>query len=260
MLEIEIARWALVVGHPGHELRAFHFCERTRPSLAVLTDGSGSHGIPRISETRQLAEELGMSPAAVFGVLTDRDAYALLQAGDVKLLTQVVDTLARGFLSDRITAVLTDAAEGYNPVHDLCRVLTEAAVRRCGRPIELFEFDLAGSPNGSGDGIRLELDDAAFDRKLAAVRRYGSLAGEAAAAFEQHGLDAFRAEFLRRARRITLEAPDHMPFYERVGMERVREGRYAAVLRYGSHVRPVIEAILSDSLVPVDALTHHPLY
>ncbi len=100
----------------------------------------------------------------------------------------------------------------------------------------------------------------AFGRKLAAVQRYGSLAGEAAAAFEQYGLDAFRTEFLRRAAPVCLAAPDHVPYYERVGVERVREGRYAAVLRYGTHVRPVIEAILSESLVPADALPHDPLH
>lgn len=260
MLEIEVRRWALVIGHPGHELRAFHFCERAHPSIAVLTDGSGSHGIPRIAETRQLTVDIGASPAAVFGMLTDRDAYALLQAGDAAPLMQVVDRLSSGFLANRITAVLTDAAEGYNPVHDLCRALTEAAIHRCGRPMELFEFDLAGSPRGTGDGIHLELDDAAFGRKLAAVERYSALAAEAAAAFEHYGADAFRTEFLRRAAPIALAAADYVPYYERVGNERVREGRYATVLRYGTHVRPVIEAILRESLAAADALTHYPVH
>lgn len=260
MLEIEARRWALVVGHPGHELRAFHFCERARPALAVITDGSGSHGIPRITETRQLAEELGVVPVAVFGRLTDKEAYALLHSGDLAPLMQIVDTLARAFTDDGITAVLADAAEGYNPVHDLCRALAEAAVSQCGRAIELYEFDLAGPPNGSGDGIHLVLDDAAFDRKLAAVRRYGSLAGEAAAAFEQHGLQSFRTEFLRRAAPISLAASDHVPYYERVGAERVRERRYSTVLRYGTHVRPVMEAILNVSPVPANARTHDSLH
>jgi hypothetical protein len=260
MLEIEARRWALVVGHPGHELRAFHFCERARPTFAVITDGSGSHGIPRIAETRQLAEELRVSSSPVFGALTDKDAYALLQSGDLAPLMQIVDTLGRAFAADGITAVLADAAEGYNPVHDLCRALAESAVSQCGRAIELFEFDLAGPPNSAGDGIHLALDDAAFDRKLAAVRRYGSLAAEAAAAFEQHGLESFRTEFLRRAAPMSLAASDHIPYYERVGAERVREGRYSTVLRYGTHVRPVIEGILRGSVVSVDALTHHPLH
>jgi hypothetical protein len=260
MSEIETNRWTVVVGHPGHELRAFHFCERTRPCLAVLTDGSGSQGVPRIAETTRLAADIGARPVAVFGQFTDKDAYSLLQSGDATPLREVVDALARDFLAHGTTAVLTDAAEGYNPVHDLCRALTEAAVRRCGRPIELFELDLAGSPAGSGDGIRLELDDAAFGRKLAAVERYGPLAAEAAAAFDQYGLGAFRIEFLRRAQPLTLAPADYVPYYEQVGLERVRQGRYATVLRYGTHVRPIIEAILSESVQPVDALTYHPLH
>jgi hypothetical protein len=57
-----------------------------------------------------------------------------------------------------------------------------------------------------------------------------------------------------------LAPADYVPYYEQVGLERVRQGRYATVLRYGTHVRPIIEAILSESVQPVDALTYHPLH
>jgi hypothetical protein len=38
-----------------------------------------------------------------------------------------------------------------------------------------------------------------------------------------------------------------IPYYEQVGNARVREGRYTSVLRYGAHVRPVIEALLESA-------------
>ena len=39
--------------------------------------------------------------------------------------------------------------------------------------------------------------------------------------------------------------PSLKPYYEQVGEARVRSGLYASVLRYGSHVRPVIDALLA---------------
>jgi hypothetical protein len=35
-------RAALVIAHPGHELRALHWLRLSRPCVFVLTDGSGS--------------------------------------------------------------------------------------------------------------------------------------------------------------------------------------------------------------------------
>lgn len=138
-----------------------------------------------------------------------------------------------------ITAVVTDASEEYNPLHDVCRALTECAVAQCGANApRLWELDLIGDPRGSGTGVRLQLDDAAFGRKLDAVKRYQPLAAEAA--FDVHGIDAFRTEFLREAAAMQLPPSSHVPHYERIGDERVRAGRYDTTLRYGQHVRAVV--------------------
>jgi hypothetical protein len=70
--------WALVVAHPGHELRAVHFLEQTRPRVSLLTDGSGSVGSSRLSETSSLHDRAGATPDTVYGAFTDPDAYACL--------------------------------------------------------------------------------------------------------------------------------------------------------------------------------------
>src|SRR6185503_2971693 len=118
-----------------------------------------------------------------------------------------------------------------------------ARVRAAARDVDAFELDLVGHPDGDGDGIRVALDDDAFARKLEAVARYRALAGEADAAFERYGRDAFRVEFLRCLTPTRLRRATWMPFYERMGEARVRAGHYASVLRYGRHVRPVLEAL-----------------
>ena len=246
MIELDSHRWALVVAHPGHELRAFHFVERTRPMVSVLTDGSGWNGPPRITETADLLAELGAPVGPVFGSLVDRSAYAHLMSSNTTVFRGLANALAARFTEAGITAVVTDAAEEYNPLHDVCRALTECAVAQCGsKAPRLWELDLIGDPRGSGTGVRLELDDAAFGRKLDAVQRYQPLAAEAAAAFDVHGIDAFRTEFLREATVMQLPPSSHVPHYERIGDERVRAGRYDTTLRYGQHVRPVLTALLN---------------
>ena len=107
--------WFLVLAHPGHELRAYHFLERVRPSVAVMTDGSGADGTSRVDDSRALLERVGGRPSPVFGFMSDREAYAALMAADPRpflpLLTTIADVLVRA----RVRVVVIDAAEGYNP-------------------------------------------------------------------------------------------------------------------------------------------------
>ena len=200
----------------------------------------------RLHQTTCLLDESGATRDKVYGCFTDAEAYAHLMARDGTPFVEAAHQLSQSFQHHGITAVLTDAAEGYNPVHDLCRGIAEAGVRLCGaRAPLLFEFDLVGHPDGSGPGIRLTLDDRAFARKLDAVNRYTALTAEATAAFDLHGTEAFRVKFLRRSTQGVLPSAEHVPYYERVGNERVLDGRYRSVLRYGEHVRPVLAALLA---------------
>ena len=255
--------WFLIFAHPGHELRAHHLLERTQPTVAVLTDGSGSTGKSRLDQTSDLLKSTGACAASVFGPLSDRDAYAALMAGDVRPFLILRDRLAGALRAQGRAAVLVDAAEGYNPIHDVCHWIGRAAVAQATRPevdLELFELELASHPDGHGSGLRLALDDQAFARKLAAVERYRELAGEAQAAFEQHGREAFRLEFVRRVAHGPVPAASWVPHYEEVGESRVRSGLYDSVLRYAQHVRPVIDALLKVDRTARHAEDLRPLY
>jgi hypothetical protein len=248
--------WILVFGHPGHELRAYHLLERVRPTVFVLTDGSGSTATSRVHESIALLEQAGARATGRFGPLTDRAAYAALMAADPTPFLTELNWLIDTLINDGTQAVLVDAAEGYNPVHDICHWIGRAAVdraRQFGVDIQLFEVDLIAHPDAGGDGLRLRLDDAAFDRKLKAIERYAALQAEAQAAFDRYGQEAFRMEFLRGAG-APLAPESWVPYYEQVGEERVRTGRYTSVLRYSVHVRPVIERLL-ESVRPVQYAT-----
>jgi len=216
--------------------------------VSVLTDGSGSSGSSRAHRTTDLLARTGARPAPVFCPLSDRNAYTALMARDPEPFIELCDRIARLLLDAPDTTVVVDAAEGYNPVHDVCHWVGRAATARAraaGAYIDVYELDLVGHPNGQGDGIRLTLDDRALARKLAAVDCYALLANEAAAAFDRYGRDAFRTEFLRHVDDELMPVRQAwVPHYEEVGEARVRAGTYSSVLRYGDHVKPVVETLL----------------
>ncbi|MEA2602787.1 MAG: hypothetical protein QOF89_3779 [Acidobacteriota bacterium] len=247
----EPSRTALVVAHPGHELRVHRWLELTRPAVFVLTDGSGNHGISRLDSTTSLLTRVGATPGSIYGRLSDRELYRAILAGDLGLFTALVDELAQG-LAD-VDTVAGDAVEGYNPGHDVCRLLLNAALLRLegeGRRPASFEFPLVGAPDDCpaedlSAALRLELDEESLSRKLEAARLYPELAGEVEAALAAHGTGRFRVECLRPVR-YGLEIgcrSSQPPFYETHGEKRVAQGHYGEVIRFREHLAPLAEGL-----------------
>jgi AcrR family transcriptional regulator len=246
-------RAALVVAHPGHELRVHRWLELTRPVVFVLTDGSGNHGVSRLASTTALLDRAGATPGSIYGRLSDRELYRAILGGDLDLFTSLADELAQGLAG--VDIVAGDAVEGYNPGHDVCRLLLNAAVLHLaaeGRRIANFDFPLVGVPDDCppgdrGEALRLELDEESLHRKLEAARTYPELAGEVEAALAAHGSDRFRVECLRPVRYGMDIAPlfSHPPFYETYGEKRVALGLYGQVIRYQSHLAPLAAGLES---------------
>lgn len=247
-------RAALVIAHPGHELRVHGWLEMARPVVFVLTDGSGRTGRSRLASTRRILESANATPGSIFGTFTDARIYELMLRQDVSVLTGLVRELAASFIREDIDCVVGDALEGFNPSHDLCRFLingTIALLRKdTGRALRNFDFPLDGPPESSAtDGqepqVRLELDAAALARKLDAARDYAALESEVASALSRYGSRAFATELLRPVdplQGLTCMR-DELPYYERVGMSRVRDGAYAEVIGYRTHVRPLVQEL-----------------
>jgi hypothetical protein len=248
------ARPALVVAHPGHELRVFGWLERAAPVVCVLTDGSGSGGEGRLESTTAVLACTGARTGPVYGWMADRAIYAAILEGDAARFCRLADELAAMMVEGEVDCVVADAVEGYNPSHDVCRLVVNAALRMaaraCGRPIAAYDFLLVGAPHQCPDELReralwLSLDDTALARKLQAARAYPELAAEVERALERYGAAPFRTECLRP---VDLSEPygwtaAEAPYYERYGEKRVAEGAYQRVLRFREHVRPLAEAL-----------------
>jgi len=220
----------------------------------VLTDGSGSTGQSRVSSTVEVLRRAGTHPGSVFGRFSDSELYEVILDGRIEVLTGLARELADALIDRRVETVVADAIEGFNPSHDLCRLLTDAAVvlagRRTGRVIASYDFLLEGRPdaipaNGSSGFLRLDLEDGALERKLAAARSYPEMAHEVERAFARHGSGAFRIECLRPADpeadvEALIEEP---PYYESYGERQVAAGHYPRILRFREHFLPLARAL-----------------
>lgn len=247
-------RAALVVAHPGHELRVHGWLERARPLVFVLTDGSGHGKQSRLASSTHVLERVGAQTGAIYGRFSDAVIYTAMLDRQVSLFTRVAEELASAFVAERTAYVVADAAEGYNPTHDICRHLVDAAIamaRTTPADIASFEFDLIGRPDtgnerGHRPSVLLDLDDGALERKLQAAREYPEMAGEVDSALNRFGAAAFRRECFRAVTpedhwREPAELP---PYYERHGERRVAERVYRRVIRYHDHVRPLRDTLL----------------
>jgi AcrR family transcriptional regulator len=267
---------ALVIAHPGHELCVHGWLESTRPLVFVLTDGSGRSGASRLNSTSEILANAGASNGSIYGRFTDQNLYAAILGGDFGLFEQIVAELAEALVRENVTHVAGDAIEGYNPIHDVCRVVINAAValanRMSDRAIVNRDFLLLArhdthSEEVRGAAIWLTLDDDRLGRKLALARAYPELKGEVDARLNKKMLEwmqafpelsarfdsivisemaseAYRVECLRLVNRPRGNgASKEIPFYERYGELLVEAGTYDLAIRYRDHIEPLAKAI-----------------
>ena len=257
LLSLSEAPAALIVAHPGHELRVFAWMEKARPLVSVLTDGSGREGISRMDSTERTVAQAGAKKSAVFGRLSDREIYRALLRGEHTLFVELMDELAAEWARANIACVVAEAAEGHSPTHDLCRFLAgfsaRKAARLSGRPIADFEYPLlarhdVAAGDAASESVCIELTEDDLQRKLAAAHDYPELATEVEIAITALGFDPFRIERLTPAdlEKTWARLDERAPFYERQAEKLVAQGVYSEVIRYRKHLAPLLDALASN--------------
>jgi hypothetical protein len=252
---------ALVVGHPGHELKMFGWMAEHRPQVHVITDGSGRQGVSRLPSTSKLLSAMNAEPGEIFGPVSDAGVYRALLETNVQFFLDILQCLADSFIRRGVDFVAGDASEGYNPTHDICRALVNAAIelaqKATGRSIPNYEFRLTEWEQNCEDlhdsrCLHLRLEDDMLRRKLSAAAGYGELKEEVQRAIAARGEHYFQIECLRKVSALASEGahadkpcvkPCVKPNYESFGEKRVAEGEYISVIRYKKHMLPVLNAL-----------------
>lgn len=250
MVSFPPLKCALIVAHPGHELRVHGWLETARPTVFVFTDGSGRSGISRLDSTTRLLQQAKARVGSIYGYFTDREIYKAILGHEYDVFIELAKELAQVLIHGDFQLVLGDAAEGYNPSHDVCRLTMGAALeairRKQNREVPNYDFLLAARPTECPEALRakaywLTLDDAALERKRRAALSYGELVNEADIALGKRDLNAFRVECLRpcETRSGYGDSTNGIPYYEQYGEKQVAAGHYKRVIRYREHILPL---------------------
>ena len=243
---------ALIIGHPGHELCVYGWCGLARPSVFILTDGSGRTETSRTARSVRILEGLGCTTGPGTGLLTDREVYQALLSRDHKLFTRLTRRIAEWLVVDDIDSVAGDAAEGFNSVHDACRLIIDAAVDLArlatNRAISNCAFRLDWRKDREyaleRDGARtLILDQETFDSKLSAAWAYDELRSDIEAVLGENGVECFRTERFDPVVSKGEHRQTAAPYYEEYGARLVNDGIYNQVIRYNEHLAPLGDAL-----------------
>jgi hypothetical protein len=240
-----------VFAHPGHELRLLYSLRELKARCLYLTDASASTGQARLHLTDRTLEQAGIPPRLDFPVRPDGDYYAAIRSGQAGIVDNAIAGIEAAIKALKPAFLITDSAEGYNPVHDLCHFMVKSAAARHGVPV--FDVALDGDPGTTGGYERtachvFRLGAADLAAKLTLIGEYAEaagpqLSGEARALLRKYGDDSQGLEILRPARdwpSYDQDCRTDMPFFEAHGRRRVAEGKYATALTYRGHLQPLL--------------------
>ncbi|QIL81309.1 hypothetical protein G7047_16355 [Diaphorobacter sp. HDW4A] len=252
----------LLIAHPGHELRIFQWVYQTRPHVVVLTNGDGSIGQPRLEHSRQLLDPIGVQIREDWlASVPDSGIYNALLGTAPSPFQAWLRSLIDIGMQGHFDTVVADQAEGYNPSHDLCRVMANClvrALRQSGRSIRSLEFPLIGHSCDPARQHEVEeevtLTGAELAHKLSIMHLYASstsktLERELQTMLETFGEASFARECLYPAARTPYESnelPPNMPEFERIGEERFKAGIYRNVIRT-KHLRQLAQDMLNKN-------------
>ena len=236
-------RTLLLHAHPGHELRLFGWMERHKPTVFLMTDGSGG-GASRTNHSLQSIQRAGARPGGIFGLAPDREWYVAILSADLTMFDTMIGAIVDTAIADGASLIVSDAVDGYNPMHDLCEVVAAAATLRLKRQdYDVSHLVSRAVAGGDDEDIVSEtrLDCNTLLRKQAAVAAYAPIAEEVQNLLAEDP-DALSREQLRRP---TFAWRAHWsPSWEKIGASRVAASKYARRIEYERHVRPLALALL----------------
>ncbi|MFA5982977.1 MAG: hypothetical protein WC782_03085 [Methylococcaceae bacterium] len=252
------SRCLLIVGHPGHELRIFGWVKKMRPLAVALTDGSGHTLQPRLVASKALLMQLGAIPSKLYGISSDQAIYQRILQQDADYFLSLSAAIAQLIIDYQADMVIGDAIEGYNPVHDLCRLVIDKAVSIANQSRKLtlnnYSFPLVGHPSPdqlTKSQMVLTLTSAQLAQKIQLSQHYAknsgdTLSSEVTHTIKQFGESAFATEVLSclDSQLALANFIDSPPFYDKYGQQQVKAGHYQEAINFKDHLLPLSKQLL----------------
>jgi hypothetical protein len=236
----------LFIAHPGHELLVYSLFAQRRMNVLVLTDGSGGSGEPRIHKTRELVPRLGGEMIEPSGAHTDGRMYEAILGQDVEFFEQFLFQLVEVLERPSVGSLISDAAEHYNPMHDICAALAALAWREVtgrGRTLSRFICPMVAPPGAK------DVSEYALERPLLRSKEDDLSA-------VSHLITDLTSVLAHRQIRTDLEVlaqPDPseglLPplvgeaFYETYGRQQLARRGGGELITYSQHVRPLVSEL-----------------
>lgn len=295
--------FALSISRAGNELRINRFIEIAKPRTFIMTDGAGKNVESRMQNSIQcidksvhndgaLKNELkegnitneDMKRVLFFSInhsqyevelITDSHIYNELISDKLGFFVKYVEFLANHFIHFKIDYVVCESSEGFNPVNEMCRIVTniaiEAVKKATGKIIHNYDFPIYDNPNQhiDEDSIHIVLDDSAFERKISAIANHHSsilselkpivgeeiteqlklVAHDKALVFDilkTADKDIIMNEYLQPFK--ISNRNEQNPFYESHGEKIVESGIYSEIITYEKHILPMKKKLESAFL------------
>ncbi|MGH7197344.1 MAG: hypothetical protein ACREH5_01195 [Candidatus Omnitrophota bacterium] len=233
-------------------MQIYGWYEAAKPTVYVLTDSSGREEKPKIGPLAEWLKKNGGRPGPLFGRFTDKNVYDAILENNLDFFEAIIGEIKRELGDQKFEYVVGDSAEGYNPVHDVTRLMIGAAVemleREKGLRVANYDYALVRPSYFCPDDLRtrstrLDLDERQFARKETALKIcYPEVLEEI---HWQKTADSYRVEYIRPCpNRSGFDGlPQVPPFYEKLGEKKVREGIYKRAIRYEEHLAPLAKEI-----------------
>jgi len=237
----------LIVGHPGHELRISGWVKKYQPEIVMLTQGDGAAGQPRLQDSEELLKKMDVKIRTDWlEPIPDSEIYQALLGYQASPLPKWLQQLYNQLKNEEDVLIVADQAEGYNPTHEVCRILANklaASLETAGVKVTNLEFPLMGHPcpsdRKSDVQMMLSLSETELKDKIETGLDYARkssprLVEEINEALNLFGEAVFATECLYSGQATIYEAgclPDKKPHFETVGEERLANGVYKEVIR-----------------------------
>jgi hypothetical protein len=241
--------------HPGHELAILNTLSQLNPVIHILTNGGGRNDRSRISYSETAIDRIAATQGDIWGKFSDLEAYRLLKD---RLIDRIIDLTRQSigcFSPYQNICIISDAFEGYNPIHDLAAVISQYTayyLRAMGRKVIHLSFSpILAARNGLAPSsynrnmriLRIPIDRLKLEEKIKIANEYLPLQSEINT-LSNHCDINYETFFLHRSY-LKLEYPqlDWHPFWEKYSQEKVSQGHYTDLLTYQDNFYPIYQQL-----------------